>query len=169
MLDGIDDLGDAVSLRIRTADGNLHETVLSIAELGDGVIEVAEEAGRLVDGGEPFDRLESRRIELAHAHDPNFAVSLSGVRGLPHQIVAVYRQMLPHPRLRFVLADDPGAGKTIVAGLLLKELRLRMVADRRVREHVDDLWADLDQALAQAAGVEPGGRRDPITPTAHDE
>ena len=55
---------------------------------------------------------------------------MSGVRGLPHQIVAVYRHMLPQPRLRFVLADDPGAGKTIMAGLLLKELRLRMVADR---------------------------------------
>ena len=44
--------------------------------------------------------------------------------------IAVYRHMLPQPRLRFVLADDPGAGKTIMAGLLLKELRLRMVADR---------------------------------------
>ena len=79
---------------------------------------------------ELFDLVESQRIELAYAHDPNFAVSLSGVRGLPHQIVAVYQHMLPQPRLRFVLADDPGAGKTIMAGLLLKELRLRMVADR---------------------------------------
>jgi SNF2 domain-containing protein len=49
---------------------------------------------------------------------------------LPHQIEAVYRHLLPQPRLRFVLADDPGAGKTIMAGLLLKELRLRGVVDR---------------------------------------
>ncbi len=55
---------------------------------------------------------------------------MSGIRGLPHQIIAVYRHMLPQTRLRFVLADDPGAGKTIMAGLLMKELQLRGVADR---------------------------------------
>ena len=55
---------------------------------------------------------------------------MSGIRGLPHQIEAVYRHMLPQARLRFVLADDPGAGKTIMAGLLLKELKLRGVVDR---------------------------------------
>jgi superfamily II DNA or RNA helicase len=49
---------------------------------------------------------------------------------LPHQIEAVFWHMLPQPQLRFVLADDPGAGKTIVAGLLLKELKLRGVVDR---------------------------------------
>jgi SNF2 family DNA or RNA helicase len=128
--DGVDDLGDAVSLRIRTADGNLHEAVLDLEELSSGIVEPAGDRARLVDGGELFDLVESRRIELACAHDPNFAVSLSGVRGLPHQIVAVYKHMLPQPRLRLVLADDPGAGKTIMAGSLLKELRLRMVGDR---------------------------------------
>jgi hypothetical protein len=50
--------------------------------------------------------MEADRIALAFAHDPNFAVSLSGVRGFPHQIVAVYRHMRPQARLRFVLADD---------------------------------------------------------------
>ena len=129
-LDGVEDLGDAVSLRVRTSDGSLHETVLDREELGAGAVERADEGVRLVDGNELFDLIESKRIELAYAHDPNFAVSMSGVRGLPHQIIAVYRHMLPQPRLRFVLADDPGAGKTIMAGLLLKELRLRMVADR---------------------------------------
>ena len=57
-------------------------------------------------------------------------MSLYGVRGLPHQVEAVYRHLLPQPRLRFVLADDPGAGKTIMAGLLIKELRLRGAVDR---------------------------------------
>ena len=64
--------------------------------------------------------VESARIRLAYAHDRQFAVSLSGIRTLPHQIEAVYVKMLPQPRLRFLLADDPGTGKTIMAGLLLK-------------------------------------------------
>ncbi len=129
-LDGVEDLGHAVSLRVRAPDGHLHETVLDLEELADGTVETADEGVRLVAGDELFDLIEAQRIEHAYAHDPNFAVSMSGVRGLPHQIIAVYRHMLPQPRLRFVLADDPGAGKTIMAGLLVKELRLRMVADR---------------------------------------
>lgn len=136
-LDGLEDLGDAVHLRVRGSDGVLEETMITNTELTSGVVEPADAELALVDGGELFDLVESRRIEMAYAHDPNFAVSLSGVRGLPHQIVAVYQHMLPQPRLRFVLADDPGAGKTIMAGLLIKELRLRMVADRvRVRNAV---------------------------------
>jgi len=74
--------------------------------------------------------IESTRIRLAYAHDKQFAVSLSGIRTLPHQIEAVYQTMLPQPRLRFLLADDPGAGKTIMAGLLVKELKLREAIER---------------------------------------
>src|SRR6266536_2052953 len=74
--------------------------------------------------------VESARIRLAYAHDRHFAVSLSGIRTLPHQIEAVYMRMLPQPRLRFLLADDPGAGKTIMAGLLLKEMKLREAIER---------------------------------------
>ncbi len=70
------------------------------------------------------------RIRLAYAWDPHFAVSLSGIEPLPHQLEAVYQHMLPQARLRFLLADDPGAGKTIMAGLLLKELKLRGAIDR---------------------------------------
>jgi SNF2 family DNA or RNA helicase len=73
---------------------------------------------------------ESARIRLAYAHDRQFAVSLSGIRTLAHQIEAVYMKMLPQPRLRFLLADDPGAGKTIMAGLLLKEMKLREAIER---------------------------------------
>ena len=68
---------------------------------------------------------EARRIRLAHLYDPLFAVGLSKIDPLPHQLEAVYTHMLPQPALRFMLADDPGAGKTIMAGLLLKELKLR--------------------------------------------
>ena len=74
--------------------------------------------------------VESARIRLAYTHDRQFAVSLSGIRTLPHQIEAVYLKMLPQPRLRFLLADDPGAGKTIMAGLLIKEMKLREAIDR---------------------------------------
>ena len=69
--------------------------------------------------------VEALRTHLAHAFDPQFAVSVSQVDPLPHQLVAVYKHMLPLPRIRFLLADDPGAGKTIMAGLLMRELMQR--------------------------------------------
>ena len=68
---------------------------------------------------------EAHRIHLAHLFDPVLAVHTSLVEPLPHQITAVYEAMLPRQPLRFLLADDPGAGKTIMAGLLIKELIAR--------------------------------------------
>ena len=68
---------------------------------------------------------EAQRIRLAHLFDPVLAVHSSMVDPLPHQITAVYESMLPRQPLRFLLADDPGAGKTIMAGLLIKELVAR--------------------------------------------
>lgn len=68
---------------------------------------------------------EAQRIRLAHLFDPVLAVHTSLVDPLPHQITAVYEAMLPRQPLRFLLADDPGAGKTIMAGLLIKELIAR--------------------------------------------
>jgi len=68
---------------------------------------------------------EAHRIRLAHLFDPVLAVHTSLVEPLPHQITAVYEAMLPRQPLRFLLADDPGAGKTIMAGLLIKELIAR--------------------------------------------
>ena len=62
---------------------------------------------------------------LAHLFDPVLAVHTSVVEPLPHQITAVYESMLPRQPLRFLLADDPGAGKTIMAGLLIRELIAR--------------------------------------------
>lgn len=64
---------------------------------------------------------EAYRIELAHIFDPYLAVHTS-IDPLPHQIAAVYEKMLERQPLRYVLADDPGAGKTIMTGLLIKEL-----------------------------------------------
>ncbi len=68
---------------------------------------------------------EAHRIRLAHLFDPVLAVHTSEVEPLPHQISAVYEALLPRQPLRFLLADDPGAGKTIMAGLLIKELIVR--------------------------------------------
>ncbi len=68
---------------------------------------------------------EARRIRLAHLFDPYLALTTSPIEALPHQITAVYGEMLPRQPLRFLLADDPGAGKTIMAGLFIKELMLR--------------------------------------------
>jgi hypothetical protein len=68
---------------------------------------------------------EAQRIRLAHLFDPLLAVHTSLIEPLPHQITAVYEVMLPRQPLCFLLADDPGAGKTIMAGLLIKELIAR--------------------------------------------
>lgn len=68
---------------------------------------------------------EAYRINLAHIFDPYLAVHTSEIEPLPHQISAVYQEMLPRLPLRYILADDPGAGKTIMTGLFLKELLVR--------------------------------------------
>ena len=69
--------------------------------------------------------VEALRTHMAHSFDPQFAVSVSQVDPLPHQLDAVYKHLLPLSRIRFLLADDPGAGKTIMAGLLMRELMQR--------------------------------------------
>ena len=74
--------------------------------------------------------LEALRTHLSHAFDPQFAVSVSQVDPLLHQLDAVYRHILPLSRIRFLLADDPGAGKTIMAGLLMRELIQRRQVSR---------------------------------------
>jgi hypothetical protein len=73
---------------------------------------------------------EALRIRLAHLFDPYLAVNASQIEALPHQITAVYGEMLPRQPLRFLLADDPGAGKTVMAGLLIKELLIRADLER---------------------------------------
>ena len=73
---------------------------------------------------------EALRIRLAHLFDPFVAVNASQIEPLPHQLTAVYSEMLDRQPLRFLLADDPGAGKTIMAGLLIKELLIRGSLER---------------------------------------
>ncbi len=74
--------------------------------------------------------MEATRIQIAYQFDPLFAVNSSVVDVLPHQVEAVYRYLLPLPRIRFLLADDTGAGKTIMTGLLIKELLFRGIISK---------------------------------------
>jgi len=73
---------------------------------------------------------EAERINSAYQFDPLFAVNCSVIDPLPHQVEAVYKYLLPLPKIRFLLADDTGAGKTIMAGLLIKELLMRGIVER---------------------------------------
>jgi hypothetical protein len=122
----VDWLGDSQLQVTFRADGRLDERILSRSD---------EDRLEAVQPVRPFSfaahaddfRLvaEARRIRLAHLFDPYLALTSSTIEALPHQITAVYGEMLPRQPLRFLLADDPGAGKTIMAGLFIKELMLR--------------------------------------------
>ncbi|GAA3083269.1 helicase-related protein [Streptomyces rectiviolaceus] len=117
----------AAQVTYRRPDGSVEETIL----YEDDVDLLAEAAPSVVDDGFDADpglfRLaaEALRIRMAARGDAMLAVSTSLLDPLPHQIQAVYNELLPRTPLRFLLADDPGAGKTIMAGLYIKELALR--------------------------------------------
>ncbi|MGN2391021.1 helicase-related protein [Pelomicrobium sp. G1] len=117
---------DALTLVYRDPAGKLADEILYRHD--EQRLEIVEQ-GRpwSFDGDGTTFRLvaEAHRIRLAHLFDPVLAVHTSLVEPLPHQITAVYEAMLPRQPLRFLLADDPGAGKTIMAGLLIKELIAR--------------------------------------------
>ena len=129
---GVDPMGDnAVTVVYRTEDGRLGERVLFRSNEADLAIATAGRPWSFDADGEGFKlAAEAIRINLAHLFDPMMAVHTSNVEPLPHQITAVYESMLPRQPLRFVLADDPGAGKTIMAGLLIRELLMRADAAR---------------------------------------
>jgi superfamily II DNA or RNA helicase len=111
------------------SSGQVHQRVLTEAQLAH--LTASPET-------EPFDGdaarfrlgVEAMRLALAHEYDPYFTLSIARVDPLPHQLEAVYDYFLRLPRIRFLLADDPGAGKTIMAGLLLKELKIRGLVKR---------------------------------------
>src|SRR5437867_4933804 len=109
--------------------GQVHQRVLDAEQVR--LLEATPER-------EPFDGdparfrlgIEAARLGLAYEYDPYFSLSISRVDPLPHQLEAVYDYFMRLPRIRFLLADDPGAGKTIMAGLLLKELKIRGLVKR---------------------------------------
>jgi superfamily II DNA or RNA helicase len=90
-----------------------------------------------------FLSLEAMRYRFASLYDPLLAMNTSKIDALPHQIDAVYGHVLKPERIRFLIADDPGAGKTIMAGLIIKELKLRHVVNRILivaPGHLKDQW-----------------------------
>lgn len=109
--------------------GQVYEPVLSAGQLA--MLQISP-----VDA--PFDGdakrfclgVEALRLGLAYEYDPYFSLSIARVDPLPHQLEAVYDYFVKLPRIRFLLADDPGAGKTIMAGLLIKELKIRGLVKR---------------------------------------
>jgi hypothetical protein len=141
----------AMPARVRGLVAAADVTIIAVEPHGDGIVNVVYRG----DDGQISDRLltaeqaagvsiasgrrwtfdadgasfklasEARRIELAHLFDPFAAVGSSTIQPLPHQIDAVYGRLLPLQPLRFLLADDPGAGKTIMSGLYIRELMLR--------------------------------------------
>ncbi len=123
-------LGDVVKLTgAGQKTGQVHQRVLSPEQLK--MLQATPET-------QPFDGdplhfklgVEAERLGLAYEYDPYFSLSIAHVDPLPHQLEAVYDYFLKLPRIRFLLADDPGAGKTIMAGLLLKELKVRGLVTR---------------------------------------
>ena len=140
----VDVLGARVKIEaVGINSSQLYQSILGAADL---------ERVRVVDAavwdfggrGEAFFLfMEAQRIRYAYQFDPLFAVSVAQVDPLPHQIEAVYHYILRNPRIRFLLADDPGAGKTIMTGLLLKELKYRGLVQRTlivVPGHLKDQW-----------------------------
>ncbi|MFZ1489120.1 MAG: helicase-related protein [Ilumatobacteraceae bacterium] len=116
----------SVVLTYRTQAGWVDEQIVPRELEGElGLVESGQAWSFAGDGALFRLVAEARRIRLAYLFDERLAVHLSVIEPLPHQIMAVYGDMLPRQPLRFCLADDPGAGKTIMAGLYIKELMLR--------------------------------------------
>lgn len=139
----------AVRVIYTAPDGALRNRLLGRADETSIAI-ATEERPWAFDGDDAHFKLavEAKRIDLAFLFDPMMAVHTSDVDPLPHQITAVYESLLPCQPLRFVLADDPGAGKTIMAGLYIRELLMRADARRilvvapgsLVEQWRDELW-----------------------------
>jgi SNF2 family DNA or RNA helicase len=117
---------DSIELTFKEPNGNV-DSIVVFRNNEDSYTLVEEGRPWSFDGNGELFRLvsEAHRIRLAHLFDPVLAVHTSLIEPLPHQITAVYQSMLPRQPLRYLLADDPGAGKTIMAGLLIKELIAR--------------------------------------------
>lgn len=118
----------AASVVIRHPDGSVDVEMVFADDLGSAITVVDEAHAPWSFTADPVRfklAAEALRIRMAGIHDPMLAVSTSDISPLPHQIRAVYGELLPRTPLRFLLADDPGAGKTVMAGLYAKELILR--------------------------------------------
>ena len=142
-IDSVTTVGDYVKITGFQITSRIHvESLLSKEEMDDIVVlggndNFTESAVKI------FLSMEAKRYRLASLYDPLLAMSTSKVDPLPHQIEAVYGYVLKNPRIRFLIADDPGAGKTIMAGLIIKELKLRGLIKRILiiaPGHLRDQW-----------------------------
>lgn len=146
---------DAVTVVYRTGEGAIAERMLFRTDQARLSLAVAGRAwGFDADGGHFKLATEALRIRLAHLFDPMMAVHTSNVEPLPHQISAVYEHMLPRQPLRYVLADDPGAGKTIMAGLYIRELIIRADAQRILIVAPGSLTGQWQDELREKFGLE---------------
>lgn len=139
----VEDLGDYVRIVGVMTKSRAHvDQVLPKAEIG----QIAGGEIKPLFSASPrsfFLALEAHRYRFASLYDPLLAMNTSKVDPLPHQIEAVYGYVLRLPRIRFLIADDPGAGKTIMAGLIIKELKLRNLVKRILivaPGHLKDQW-----------------------------
>lgn len=128
----VQSLGTMVSISFTGVNTNRANTKV-ISETDYEILEVLTDEGTFNFKGDPVKFTlfaEAERINSAYQFDPLFAVNCSIVAPLPHQVEAVYKYLLPMPKIRFLLADDTGAGKTIMTGLLIKELMMRGLIER---------------------------------------
>ncbi|MFJ8695875.1 helicase-related protein [Streptomyces roseolilacinus] len=149
-------IGDALQVTIRDDAGHLSDQVFFPADLA-ALHREAPKARWSFDADPVYFRLASEALRMQHAglSDPMLAVETSDIDPLPHQIRAVYGTLLAQlGSLRFLLADDPGAGKTIMAGLYLKELLLRGDVQRCLIVAPGGLVEQWQTELAEKFGIE---------------
>ncbi len=142
-IEKVEDFGEYVRIIGATINNNMHiDTIIPKEELSK-LKPFIFNTDFTADSENVFLALEAYRFRLASLFDPILAMNVSRIDPLPHQIEAVYGYILKLPRIRFLIADDPGAGKTIMAGLVIKELKLRGLAKRIlivVPGHLKDQW-----------------------------
>ena len=132
VINKIKQLGLSYSLSFTGVNSNKQSSkVITASQMEQ--LEVISNEGQFNFKGDPEKFVlfaEAERINSAYQFDPLFAINCSVVDPLPHQVEAVYKYLLPQPTIRFLLADDTCAGKTIMTGLLLKELLMRRIIER---------------------------------------
>jgi len=143
LVEFVEDLGEFIRIVGKKRKTGLNfEDILTEDELKE--IQIVKQKLNFSGNSEKvFLALEEKRYRFLSLYDPLLAINTSKVDPLPHQIEAVYDKVLKLPRIRFLIADDPGAGKTIMAGLIIKELKIRGLVEKIlivVPGHLKDQW-----------------------------
>ncbi len=142
-VDKVEDIGEYIRIVGSTINSREHIDYLLRKEELDKIEIIEKIVDFTANPENVFFLLESIRFKYASLFDPLLAMNVSKIDPLPFQIEAVYGYVLKQPKIRFLIADDPGAGKTIMAGLIMKELKLRGLAKRIlvvVPGHLKDQW-----------------------------